>query len=398
MKRTMIIFKKEMLDTLRDRRTIFMMIVLPLIVMPLLINVFTSLSRSQSEKARQKVLTVAMVDNGNAQTFYQMLTERKDIMLKANVTEDKTESLVKEGILDFAIVFDKEFDRTVAEKGTGSVRVILKSSSETEITKKRILKLLDEYEKQLLGNRLNELQLQENFVDPFTVAETDMASAKEKIGEYIGGFLPYLFVIFCFTGSMYPAIDLAAGEKERATLETLLSSPARRMDIVAGKFMVIVIAGLVSAVLGIASLLISVKTMSGIPDNFLSTISRMIEFQSVVLVLSLLVPLCVFFASMQLAISLFAKSFKEAQSIMTPLYFVVFFPVLIGMIPGIKLNTATAFVPILNVSLATKEIMSGHIPTGLLVITYASLFILAAASLVFCVQWFKREDVIFRGI
>ena len=97
-------------------------------------------------------------------------------------------------------------------------------------------------------------------------------------------------------------------------------------------------------------------------------------------------------------ISVFARSFKEAQSIITPMNIMVIIPVMIGLFPGVKLNTTTALIPVLNVSLATREIVSGTIQTGLLMEVYLSLSLLAAASLYFCSWWFKREDIIFRGI
>lgn len=398
MKKIFVIFKKEFIDTIRDRRTLIMMVVLPLFLIPMILNLTTGLSMSHARKAREKVLNVGLLSYGNAETFRQMLLERKDMIIREEIKSGQIENLIQEKQLDFAFVFDEAFDRKVAENGSGDIQLYFKTSSEIKIAKKRILDILKKYKNDLLNSRLEELKLEFTFVEPLKIHEHDIATVKERIGEYIGGFLPYIFILFCFLGAMYPAIDLAAGEKERATLETLLTSPASRMQIVIGKFLVITIAGLVSAGLSMVSLFISVKTLKEIPSDIVSTIYRIIEFESTVLLLSLLIPLCVFFAAILLSISVFAKSFKEAQSIMTPMNFVVIVPVLIGLIPGIKLNPITALIPVLNVSLATREIVSGTIKTGLLIEVYLSLFIIAAASLYFCSQWFKRESVIFRGI
>jgi len=170
------------------------------------------------------------------------------------------------------------------------------------------------------------------------------------------------------------------------------------MQIVLGKFFVITCTGLISALISILALYLAIQQAKGLPEGALQGILRIVEFKSVGLLFSLLVPVCVFFAAVLLSISIFARSFKEAQSIMTPMNILVIIPVFIGLFPGIKLNTTTALIPVLNVSLATKEIISGTIKTGLLLEVYASLFVLAALSLVFCAQWFKREEVIFRGI
>jgi sodium transport system permease protein len=218
----------------------------------------------------------------------------------------------------------------------------------------------------LISIRFQHLNLDEKIIEVFQLSEHDVASFKQKIGEVIGGFLPYIFVIFCFIGAMYPAIDLAAGEKERGTIETLLTSPASRIEIVLGKFTVIFLAGITSAGMSMLGLYLTLRQTKEIPTEILDSLMRIIDFKSIVLVFSLLIPLCIFFAAILLSISIFAQSFKEAQSIMTPMNIVVIFPVFIGLFPGIELNNTTALIPILNVSLATKEIISGTIEPGML--------------------------------
>jgi sodium transport system permease protein len=124
----------------------------------------------------------------------------------------------------------------------------------------------------------------------------------------------------------------------------------------------------------------------------------MLEFQSIALLISLLLPLTVFFGALLLSVAIFAKSFKEAQSYVQPLLIAVIVPAFLGMLPGITLNTATALVPVVNVSLATKEIIAGTVAPGLLAETYLSLGFFAALSLVVCSRIFERESTIFRGI
>lgn len=398
MKRILTIFKKELKDTLRDRRTIMMMVVFPIILIYLVMSLTMNLSRSQTRKAEEKVLTVGLITEGNAQVFREKLAKIKNVVIKEDIKADKVNDLIQGKTLDFALVFEEGFDRKVQEKGSGDVQLYYKASNENTIAKKRIDAVLNEYKEELLNSRLTELKLDHAFVEPLKVNINDLSSAKEKIGESIGGLLPYFFILFCFLGAMYPAIDLAAGEKERATIETLLTSPASRLQIVIGKFMVVTLAGIFSALVAIFALYMSLRGAKEIPPEMFDALFRIIEYRSIGLLLSLLVPLCVFFAALLLSVSIYARSFKEAQSMVTPLNVLVIVPVLIGLFPGIKLNAVTALIPVLNVSLATKEIISGTIQTGLLVEVYLSLFVLAAAGLIFCAQWFKREEVIFRGI
>jgi sodium transport system permease protein len=217
------------------------------------------------------------------------------------------------------------------------------------------------------------------------------------VGKSIGGFIPYLFVIFCFMGSMYPAIDLAAGEKERGTIETLLTAPVSRFQILLGKFAVVVLAGLLSAAVSMCGLYVAVRQATEMPKDMLQAVTSILDVQSVLLTLSLLLPLTIFFAGFLLSLSMYARSYKEAQSLISPLTIVVILPVGIGMIPGFTLNPVTALIPVLNVSLATKDIIAGTIQPGLLALVYLSLIALAALSLWACARWFNREETIFRS-
>jgi sodium transport system permease protein len=397
MKTAFIIFKKEMMDTLRDRRTLIVMIIIPLLLFPLLMTLSTKIMMKQRKEAQEKTLALAIIPNDNAAGFYKLLKETEGITLKEGLTEDEIQERIKSGKLDFGLVISPDFDKNVAENKQGVVTFYLKSSQETRITGQRIEKLLDQYEAGLIDTRFKELELDINISKAITLKKNDIATVQEKLGEAVGGLLPYIFVIFCFMGTMYPAIDLAAGEKERGTIETLLASPANRMQIVMGKFLVVFLAGISSVAISFFGLFLAVKSTPEIPDALLNLLLQVLNTKTILLVLTLLVPLALFFAAVLLSMSIFAHTFKEAQSIITPLNIVVIVPVFIGLFPGIKLNAATALIPILNVSLATKEIISGTFKTGVLLEVYLSLFLLAAIALIFCAQWFKREDVIFRG-
>ena len=115
------------------------------------------------------------------------------------------------------------------------------------------------------------------------------------------------------------------------------------------------------------------------------------------MIFSLLLPVTAFFAAVILGLSIYARSFKEAQSIITPLNIAIIFPAIIGTLPGIELNAKTALVPILNVSLATKDMLAGTVNPLYLTEVYASLFLLAGMSIFWCVKWFNREETLFRN-
>jgi sodium transport system permease protein len=216
------------------------------------------------------------------------------------------------------------------------------------------------------------------------------------MAQELGGFLPYMFLIFCFTGAMYPALDMGAGEKERGTLETLLTTPVSRYQFLVGKTLTITLAGLFAALVSILSIMGSIWFIEDIPQSILDTAMSILSPGVVGVLLSLLVPLTVFFAAAQLSLSFYAKSFKEAQSTVSPLLIAVIFPAFLGLLPGFSLNTTTALIPVLNVALATKQALAGTLGAGSLMLVYASLLTLAAATLGVSLYVIRSERVLFR--
>ncbi len=391
------IFKKELVDSIRDRRTLMAMIVVPLLLYPFLISVSSSMMISQARKAQEKTLKIALIANGNVASFREMLLERDDLLVAENMPLEEAKELVRIDSLDVVLVVDADFDKRVGELGAGGMMLYHKSTESSEIEVRRVRRMVESYGDDLRDERFARLDLDVSMIETIEINDENLASAKERIAEEVGGFLPYLIIIFCFMGSMYPAIDLAAGEKERGTLETLLTSPAGRLEILLGKFGVVVLTGIVTAGVSIFGMYLGIRTSKEIPQELLQVIMNMLEWDSIALTLSLLLPLTVFFAAFLLSISIFAKSFKEAQSVISPLFVVIIIPAFIGLMPGMTLNTKTALIPILNVSLATKAIIADTITPMIFVEVYLSLIALALVSLWVCAWFFGRESTIFRG-
>ncbi|HEX7069908.1 MAG TPA: ABC transporter permease subunit [Rhodothermales bacterium] len=394
--RIFIIFRKELRDTLRDRRTLIMMIIIPMVLVPALMIGATTIATSQQQEAQERTLRLALIDNGNAVGFRALIESRSDLQVVPGVVPDSARSLVRNDSLDAVFIVDPAFDSTVAALRPGQITFVYESDGDMAVSG-RLQSIVDEYRRALLAKRLEQGGLPQTFTQTVDLQHVDVATTQEVIGRLIGGFLPYIFLIFCYLGAMYPAIDLAAGEKERATLETLLTSPASRMEILLGKFCVVVLAGIASATIGLLGMIVGLRQAPEMPAELLQTVQNILTVKSILLELSLLLPLTMFFAAMLLTLSVFARSFKEAQSIVSPMSFVVIVPAAIGMLPVLELTPLTAVIPILNVSLATKEIVAGTIDVGLLALVYLSLVLLAAIALVICAKQFQREQVLFRS-
>ncbi len=394
MKNIITVAAKEMIDTLRDKRTLIMMVVIPLLVFPLILTIVSNLQNSAMKKEQEKPLVVGLVNKDNSNLLAEHLFEHPGVKLVKISDEANLESFVRSDSLQVGVVVPEGFAQSIADLQSGKVKIIY---SATKLTvKERFEHIMSGFANKALMQRLADHGFDQQFSIPVEPSYVNVATQQEIVGKLAGGFLPYIFILFCFLGAMYPAIDLFTGEKERKTLETLLTAPVSRLEILLGKMVVVVITGLASALLAIFGLFLATQTLYGIPDIFSSIISAMLSMTFVALMVSMLLPLTIFFAGLLIPIAIYAKSFKEAQSIITPLNFVVIIPAIIGLMPGIELTTATALIPIVNISLASKEIIAGTAQLPLMLLTIFSMITYALVSVIFCVKWFGKETHVLR--
>ena len=394
----LIILIKELTDMIRDRRTMFMMVVMPLVVIPLLAITAIKLTQSQIEKAKDKELRVAVIGETAAPELFKRLSKEENFFLVTMTNADSARAMTAEQTLDGVVIIPQNFSEFVEGDKQATIRLIFKSSESLNAARRRIEAIIDQYDREIVNERIGRLQLDETLFDAIAIEREDVASTEEKFAENAGGFLPYIFIIFGFMGSIYPALDLGAGEKERGTLETILSSPASRFDIVMGKFLVVVLFSIATAFLAMLGVLIMVyQFLPTIETNITQTVMDMLGPRRIFIIMSMVLPVSAFFAAVALAISIFAKSFKEAQSMMAPLNIIIILPAMIGMLPGFKLSAVTAAIPILNLSLATKAILGGSANPILIAEVYLSLFFLAGVSIYGCAKWFNREETLFRS-
>jgi sodium transport system permease protein len=196
---------------------------------------------------------------------------------------------------------------------------------------------------------------------------------------------------------MYPAIDLGAGEKERGTLETLLLAPIPRTRIVLAKFLVLFTVGLTSALLMVASMGLLLTLFGNRFEGGLAQMVRAIGARDLAMVALMLVPTAAIFASILLSISIYAKSYKEATGMISPLMMLVIVPIVLAMLPGVELNWFWSMVPLTNVSLAMKELVKGTMDYRMFFAILLSTTLIAGALLAWCRWWFTREVVLFRN-
>ncbi len=387
------IFKKELKDTLRDRRTLIMMLVIPVLIFPIILTLFVSVSESFSKEAAEKTVEIGVVGNPDNYIFEQLelLPEnlgKKNITVYADTSELK--AAIKVDSAQIGIFPSPDFEQSMQIKKPAGVTVYFNA---TDIgMKDRAEAYLETIESIAKQERYIEMNINAEQIKPLNVNYSNVASSKEMIGKLAGGFLPYIFIAFGFIGCMYPAIDLFTGEKERGTIETLLTTPVARWQILFGKMGVVVLSGLLASTFALLGLFLSIEVFDIVKNpEILNVVHGVLSPSFILMLFALLFPLTVFFAGLMIPIAVYAKSFKEAQSIITPMNIMVVLPAMVGFFPGIELNVLTACIPIVNIVLSTKELIAGTLDVGLLGLSFAVMISLAVLAVVISYKRFDKE-------
>jgi sodium transport system permease protein len=382
------IYRKEMLDMVRDRRTLISMVLVPIAAMPVLFLFMGRMISSAEKRAGEEAVTIAVQGSERLPGLRNALVGAGfQLVDKADLKAAVEKKEIAAGV-----------EPIVLPSGVKEVRIYADQTREgSGVAAGKIRTALDLFKENLAKQQLLARGVPADVLSPFTVKRVDLAPAKKMAGMVWGSMLGYVVVLLMFSGGMYPAIDLTAGEKERRTLEVLLSAPAGRDEIILGKILATTSAVAITALLSILSLVVSLRYADfGKASKMLRPGGMPLDTSVLPLVMLALVPTAIMAASIMIAIALFAKSFKEAQSYLTPLIMAVIFPLIAGMLPGIQLTPALAVIPLFNVCQLIKEIFQGDFNRLSFAITMVSNIVYAGIAFFAAVQVFKSEKVLFR--
>ena len=399
------VFKKELRELLRDKKTLIFVVAVPVAVFPLIFAVVAFISAQAAMDAEQKVNTYAIVNGDYAPEFTDKVFYHKSFeQYKGTKTFNSVAQLkaaVIAGDIDMGIYLPSNAQQTLNNAQQSKWQVVFNDAKSINFLFQRVKELAQEYSDALQVQKLLSFGIdeatQKAILEPIEVVKVDTADKRENLGEKIGGFLPYLLVPLVLMGATYPAIDLGAGEKERGTLETLLLTPITRTQLVLGKFITLLTTSIASTTITVLSMGVWIALAITFADlEFIKVAFSSLAVSDLLMIFVLLLPLAAIFSALALAISIYARTFKEAQNYMTPLSLGVIFPVIIALMPNVELTVKTAFIPVTNVALAIKEIVKGTVDYTLIGLIFLATAIIAGILLDFCVKWFNREDVLFR--
>ncbi|KGK31904.1 ABC transporter permease [Cellulophaga sp. E6(2014)] len=387
-----IIIKKELTELLRDKKTIINSIVLPTVLVPILIFGAMKVTEMIEKQQQEKTVKIGLV-NAPAEFSALIATDTLNKVTTYEKVED-FKALIADETIQSAIVFPADWNSQMEQLSTGEVQIFRNGSKEN--VNKRVTKLIETYNTRLKEERIAILNIPTQKMTPFTENYVEVGEQKEVIGKRIGGFIPYLFILTMWGGCLLAAVDLVTGEKERKTIETTLSLPISKFKVLLGKAIVASLLGFIPALLNLIGLIVGLKLFDGIPDSFKSVISEMLNFQSITLILLLLIPFALFLSGFIIALVAGATSFKEAQSKASPIIMLIIIPLVMAMMPGIELNWTTVLIPVLNIGLGVKEIMAGTIDMVQYSVILISLIAFAIGAVYFSYKKFSDENAILK--
>ena len=431
-----LIAAREVRDQLRDRRTLFLILGLPILMYPLFVGVGVLFVTALKEKKlvvgvagaehlpkRQEDLTPLLGGPGGAahqlRVYPPLLGDdgqfapryaadapgAAPLLTKSLDTTDEAalKALLDARQVDAVIIVSPDAAAKLERGERPELRVLGRDGEEnSKLAVQRVTDVLRRWAEDVKAARFARRGLPPDFDRPLDVRDPQSEKTSEKkvadeLRDMLVKVIPFLLVMWMLTGSIYPAIDMTAGEKERGTMETLLISPAERTEIVAGKFFATACFGFGTAMWNVLLMVFAVAVAPLLAPNLFG--HGLLSLPGLLACVLAAVPLAMLFAAVALSLGIFARSTKEGNYYMVPLFFVVLPLAYWSMTPGIELDGFTRWVPLANALLFQQRLMSvrpdpfpwQHVPA-----VFGSLGLCVALALWAAVRQFHREGVLFR--
>ncbi|MEM6799319.1 MAG: ABC transporter permease subunit/CPBP intramembrane protease [Planctomycetota bacterium] len=431
---------RELRDQLRDRRTLFMVAVLPLLMYPIMGMSFFQLAQFMRDKTARVLVVGAeqltdvpglpeLIDGDHfAPGLFASPDQARKLEVLSHDAEAEgadlalsdTRGRLGAGELDAVVVFPADFVERLSElraqleafAAGGGQRgaapsapkplVLFNSSRDaSQVAHLRVERLLNTWRQQIVGKNLDETRVPAGVLKPFQLSSEDIAEPAARRAGIWSKLLPFVVFVWALTGAFYPAVDLCAGEKERGTLETLLASPASRSDIVWGKLLTVITFSMITAVLN----LLGIGFTGGFISQQLAAAGPLAgglgapPLTSLVWLLVALPPVSALFSALSFACASFARSTKEGQYYFMPLFLATMPLMLMPLSPGVELNLGNSLAPVMGLALLLRSLMEGDF---LEAVRYAlPVTVVTFGCCLLATRWavaqFNQESVLFRG-
>jgi sodium transport system permease protein len=431
------IFRKELTEALRDRLTLLVVVGLPLLIYPGSALVLTRLQRSHDEAEARRVSQVAVWGPDSPALLAALAGEK---MLKVEAGQGAPEGLLREIAagriqppartnsaatnaavparalksllsdependvlkaartvisdqkLDAVIVLWPGFNDGVNKEGLGRLSVYYDSVRPASAKAwKRVAAQLENFREELVAGRQSARGLPGDFSTALSVQPSNVAPAKRVVGDLLGRMLPMLLLLLSVVGALNPAMDLTAGEKDRATMQTLLCAPVSSLEIVTGKFLAIWCVGMVSSAVNVLSMALTMgRIVAALGVGAVSP-------GTLLLVLLLLLPATWTIAAVFMAVAALARDVKDAGNFLGAAMMLLIMPVAATAAPGVELDRWTSFVPLVNLTLLLRAVFLGGAAADLVLLTLVASGLYATLALMLAAKVFGQEQVLLGG-
>ena len=433
-----LLLKKELLDVFRDKKAIIMMVLVPILLYPLIFfgsMAVMTMIQSNMEEGEYKVAIVASDDgalksavekhNENAKVEAQEKAETESTdqgnSSEDSVSQGNSASTSANGIATDVLTLvdapsgdyqealqNEELDAYVTSSKDSSEKTVYEVYYVSSITNSSyaagiVRDVVDELSREESKEKIQAAGLDADVImNPVVYESEDLASSEQSAGSILGMILPFLLVLSLLMGTMYPAIDVTAGEKERGTLETLLTLPVSNREIIFSKFFTVAIIGIISALLNIVSIAFMGTYMIRLMGDAVESMG--ISFAgidigkfipAIIFTVLAILAFSLFISAVTMCITSLAKSYKEANNYITPLMLVVMLTGYIGFIPNIELTHTMALVPVANICLMIKNLLLFKVEYKLVAVVLVSNVLYAIVAVLILSRIYDSENVLF---
>lgn len=433
-----LLLKKELLDVFRDKKAIIMMVLVPILLYPLIFfgsMAVMTMIQSNMEEGEYKVAIVAS-DDGALKSAVEKHNENAKVEAREKAETESTDqgnssddsvsqknsaSTSANGIATDVLTLvdapsgdyqealqNEELDAYVTSSKDSSGKTVYEVYYVSSITNSSyaagiVRDVVDELSREESKEKIQAAGLDADLImNPVVYESEDLASSEQSAGSILGMILPFLLVLSLLMGTMYPAIDVTAGEKERGTLETLLTLPVSNREIIFSKFFTVAIIGIISALLNIVSIafmgIYMIRLMGDAMDSMgisFAGIDIGKFIPAIIFTVLAILAFSLFISAVTMCITSLAKSYKEANNYITPLMLVVMLTGYIGFIPNIELTHTMALVPVANICLMIKNLLLFKVEYKLVAVVLMSNVLYAIVAVLILSRIYDSENVLF---
>ncbi|UCD28068.1 MAG: CPBP family intramembrane metalloprotease [Planctomycetota bacterium] len=406
------IYRKELTDILRDRRTLIAMIVIPVVLYPLLMIGFMRAAEGDEARIRAQQFIIEVDNEPTRSELEQVLSQYSQDMLKQGEQGPKFKVLV--GHTSGEELGDEVQLRVVlGQEDTDSYllrrRVVRIMYNEVNVFSRTAMQelsgvfdrigefLMRQYLRDNLGDTISGVPAErgiELILEPIVVDTKSTATELQRGGWALGQIVPFILVLLTITGAVYPAIDLTAGERERGTLETLMAAPVPILQLIVGKFLVVATIGMFVAALNVVSVGATMH-FSGLTQAITSELPTRLPASALLIILFCMIPFALLFSAILVAVCSFARTFKEAQNYVMPVIIGAMIPAMVVVMPSIRLEGIMLVVPVANMVLLVRDLFQQTATWTMVIVVLLSTTLYAIAAVAVAARLFGQEAVLF---